>query len=365
MPTNDDRSASSRDRSKRRTRTALVVAGSLVLVIAFVVGGWALYSRRSFAPATPDAAAAQSALASDAVQPSAESTAGVVEVPSLVGLNLDQAMLVLQTAGLTVAVSSEGTPTAGPRMVSLQEPEAGGLAEAGSKVRIVVPPAASASSSKKGGGASKKTFVVCIDPGHQAHSDTSLEAVGPGSAEQKPKVSGGATGAFTKVPEFELALQIATNLQNRLQQEGLTVVMTRTTNDVNVSNAQRAEVANSAHADLFVRIHADGSTDENLSGVSTLYPASNPWTKPIAGESHRAAVAIQSGLVSATGAVDRGAIESADLAGFNWAKVPSVLVETGFLTNRVEDRLLASPHYQDELAQGIADGILTYSTGRR
>jgi len=49
-----------------------------------------------------------------------------------------------------------------------------------------------------------------------------------------------------------------------------------------------------------------------------------------------------------------------DLSGFNWSTVPTVLVECGFLSNPVEDRLLASPHYQDKLATGIADGVMAY-----
>ena len=64
--------------------------------------------------------------------------------------------------------------------------------------------------------------------------------------------------------------------------------------------------------------------------------------------------------IRATGANDRSIIGRADVAGFNWATVPSVPVETGFLTNPAEDKMLNDPAYQDTLADGIACGVLTY-----
>jgi N-acetylmuramoyl-L-alanine amidase len=109
-----------------------------------------------------------------------------------------------------------------------------------------------------------------------------------------------------------------------------------------------------------VRIHGDASPDSRISGLSTLYPASNKWTSRIAGRSKRAASRIQQFAIVSTGAVDRGVHRRRDLVGFNWSKVPTVLVECGFLSNPVEDRLLASPHYQDKVAAGIADGIMAY-----
>ena len=68
------------------------------------------------------------------------------------------------------------------------------------------------------------------------------------------------------------------------------VVMTRTIENVDLSNIQRAQIANKAGADLFVRIHADGSTDAATSGIHVLYPASiKGWTDDIAVASKKAA----------------------------------------------------------------------------
>jgi N-acetylmuramoyl-L-alanine amidase len=203
-------------------------------------------------------------------------------------------------------------------------------------------------------------LVVCLDPGHQSHSDTSQEPVGPGADETKDRVKGGSTGTTTLIPEYEITLQIALNLKARLEAEGISVVMTRETNDVNLSNAERARIANESGAALFVRVHGDGSPDPDASGISVLYPASSGWTVPISSASAEAAARVQSALIASTGAVNRGTIVRDDITGFNWSEVPAILVECGFMSNPVEDKLLSSPHYQDKLATGMASGIVNY-----
>ncbi len=125
-------------------------------------------------------------------------------------------------------------------------------------------------------GESPDKLVVCIDPGHQKRSNMSAEPIGPGSDEGKPKVTGGTTGVKTRLPEHEVTLQISMNLKERLEEAGVKVVMTRTTNDVDVSNSERAAIANKAKADLFVRIHADGSPDQKKSGHLHAVPEVEP-----------------------------------------------------------------------------------------
>jgi N-acetylmuramoyl-L-alanine amidase len=288
----------------------------------------------------------------------ATAAAGTVEMPYVVGMRHAEASVVLGAAELRVA-SNGGSGTIDPdSLVVAQQPDPGQLVEIGSVARLTLGASVETTGDSKG-----PRWVVCIDAGHQAHGDSTPEPIGPGSKNVKPRVSGGATGVTTGIPESEIALQIATNLQSQLEGRGIKVIMVRTTNDVNLGNASRAKIANRAKADLFVRIHADGSPEAATSGVSTLYPASNRWTKRIVARSRRAARSVQDALVASTGAVDHGIVKRADIAGFNWSRVPVILVETGFLSNSVEDRLLASPHYQDKVAVGIADGITAYLEG--
>jgi N-acetylmuramoyl-L-alanine amidase len=344
-----------------------LLVSTVVGVAVLLMAGGVYAAQGGFARSAPATVGGGAQRVSSRLTTSAvESTATPVEVPTLVGLQIDEATLVLKAAGLASLVRREGQVRSAEPTITSQEPAPGALARAGTVVSVVLPAAASATKPAKKAKTTVKsgTYVVCIDPGHQSHTDSKTEAMGPGSPVRKPRITGGTTGVITAAPEYETVLQIATNLKRRLEAAGVTVVMTRTTNDVNLSNAERAQMASAAGADLFVRLHADSSTDGSLSGVSTLCPSSSAWTLPIAERSRRAASMVQSGVVKETRAVDRGIAERADLAGFNFSAVPAVLVAVGYPSNRVEDRLLVSPNYQDRVAQGLTDGILSYLKGQ-
>lgn len=204
-------------------------------------------------------------------------------------------------------------------------------------------------------------LVVVIDPGHQAKADYNLEPVGPGSTDMKARVSSGTRSVNTGKPESELVLAIGLKLRDALQAHGIQVVMTRTSQDVSISNAERAQLANASGADLFVRLHCDGSSDPGVHGIHVLYPVSIAgWTDDIAVQSKQAATLALSELIAATGAKDRGLNARRDMTGFNWSDVPVFLPELGFMTNSAEDALLATADYQDKIVQGLARGILSF-----
>jgi N-acetylmuramoyl-L-alanine amidase len=204
-------------------------------------------------------------------------------------------------------------------------------------------------------------FVVVIDPGHQATANLSLEPIGPGSTEMKAKVSSGTAGVVTGTPESELVLALGLKLRSALEAQGIEVVMTRTTQDVNISNVQRAQMANAANADLFVRVHADGSPNSATHGIHVLYPATIAgWTDDIAVESKRAATLMLQELCVATGATNLGLVARDDMSGFNWSDVPAVIPEVGYMTNAAEDQLMATTAYQDKIVQGLTTAILKY-----
>ncbi len=203
--------------------------------------------------------------------------------------------------------------------------------------------------------------IIAIDPGHQAKGNYEKEPVGPGATEQKTKVSSGTQGVSTKVPEHVFTLELSLKLRDALVAEGYEVVMTRETADVNISNVERAQLANEAGADIYIRIHADGADSEAANGISVLYPSeNNPYVAELSADSKRLAQEVLDEMCEATGAKKRGIVKRDDLSGTNWAQMPVVLIEAGFMTNKAEDKKLQDPEYQAKLVQGMVEGIEEY-----
>jgi N-acetylmuramoyl-L-alanine amidase len=203
--------------------------------------------------------------------------------------------------------------------------------------------------------------LICLDPGHGTPPviGRQREPIGPGSRVTKIKDGGGAAG------EAEVVLAIAKRTRTLLERRGYRVAMTRTGSTFRGGNIERAQFCNRSHAALMLRIHADGSTDASHRGVSTLSPAlRRGWTSDVYAPSMRAARAMQRSLVAQTGARDLGVVERSDLTGFNWADVPTVLAETGFLSNPTERRLLRSSAYQWRVARGLAAGVAAFRSPR-
>jgi N-acetylmuramoyl-L-alanine amidase len=202
-------------------------------------------------------------------------------------------------------------------------------------------------------------FVVVIDAGHQAHGNYAHEPIAPGSRTKRDKVAGGTSGIVTHAPESRVNLQVALRLRDALAASGITVVMVRTTQHVNIPNSDRARLANKANADLFVRIHCDGAA-KSVHGILMLVPADNSWTGPIHAASESAGRLVLKAAVAATAARDRGISLRHDLSGFNWSHVPSIAIEMGNMKNAAEDRRLSNVSYQKKMVSGLVSGILTY-----
>ena len=203
--------------------------------------------------------------------------------------------------------------------------------------------------------------VIVIDPGHQTRGNSEKEPIGPGASETKAKVTGGATGVSTGQTEYNLNLKVALKLRDALEAKGYTVIMTRTTNDVNISNSERAKIANEAGAAAFIRIHANSVDSSSVKGVLTMcQTSSNIYNGDLASESYRLSKSVLDNFVEATGAVNKGVTRTDTMSGINWCTVPTTIVEMGFLSNPEEDELMATEEYQDKMVEGIANGIVEY-----
>ena len=202
--------------------------------------------------------------------------------------------------------------------------------------------------------------VICIDPGHQSHQNSSGEPIGPGASQTKAKVSSGTSGVATGVPEYKLTLQVSKKLKSALTKQGYKVVMTRETNNVDISNSERAKVANNANADAFLRIHANGG-GASANGIMTLCPtANNPYCSTIYSKSRKLSDCILKNMLKTTGANSAGVSEVDDMTGINWSKVPVTIVEMGYMSNAAEDKKMAQDSYQDKLVAGMVNGLADY-----
>ena len=204
-------------------------------------------------------------------------------------------------------------------------------------------------------------YLVAIDAGHQSRANTQKEPNGPGSSEKKVKVTGGTQGKFTGQTEYELNLAVAKKLKTVLEKRGYKVLMIRESNDVNISNVERAQIANKKKADVFIRIHANGSDNSGANGAMTICQTSqNPYCKATYKKSRKLSDCVLNGIVKNTGCRKDGVWETDTMTGINWCQVPVTIVEMGYLSNQKEDRLLATDSYRKKMAVGIADGIDEY-----
>ncbi len=200
-----------------------------------------------------------------------------------------------------------------------------------------------------------KIQTVVLDPGHGGFDK-------------------GATSGYGC--EKDYALDVARQIKPLLEAKGLRVVMTRNS-DVFIPLEQRARIANSIRDSIFVSIHFN-ATDMNPAAtgfeIYSLTPRGSPSTQddalalhflnmqagsPVDAPSLALSAAIYHSVLGHIPEFDRG-IKRARFAVLRLTKVPAVLVEGGFLTQRGESRLIANSEWRSKLAQSISTGIENY-----
>ena len=215
---------------------------------------------------------------------------------------------------------------------------------------------------KNGVRRNSKNICVAIDAGHQRRGNSEKEPIGPGSSTYKAKVASGTCGVATGINEYELNLAVSLKVRDILEERGYDVYMIRETHDVNISNSERAKLAVQNGADILVRVHANGDSNQSVYGALTMAPSSrNTYLSgDVISKSQKLSQKMIAAFCKDTGAKNRDVIYTDSMSGINWSTIPVTIIELGFMSNPSEDRLMATEDYRNKMAQGIADGIDAY-----
>ena len=206
------------------------------------------------------------------------------------------------------------------------------------------------------GSARLSGLIIGINPGHQSTTIKKQYPLAPGSKKTAYGVKVGACGKYTRVNEYETTLAIGLKLMRILTEQGATVVITRTTNDVMLTNIDRAKMLNNAGVEIALQLHCNSVKSSTKEGLSGYIRTTGDWVE----ESRAMSKALCAEMSAATGAVNLGVKVYNDYMSLNWTTTPSVLLEMGYLSNKKEDYLLASDDYRELMALGISEGLCRY-----
>ena len=204
--------------------------------------------------------------------------------------------------------------------------------------------------------------VIVIDPGHSSQIPDGQVPLGPGSDEMRDADNYGAVSVTNGLHEYELVLDVSLRLKDKLEARGYKVVMVRTTNSGKYSCVDRAKVANDNNAALFLRVHANAAPkDHSKNGAMTIcITKDNDFVPAMYKKSRLLSDLILNNYVAAVGCYNEGVWERDDMIANNWSKVPTTLVELGYMTNEREDQLMQTSAYKEKMVNGLLNGIDAY-----
>ena len=197
-----------------------------------------------------------------------------------------------------------------------------------------------------------KGKVIVIDPGHQENPNTELEKVYKGSTAEKDKATSGAVGVNSGAKEYELTLQYALVLREYLEGCGAKVILTRDSNDADISNIERAKIATDNKADCFIRLHADSAPENDIKGVKVYVPSTGSYSKNAVKEGKKLAELVAEEI----GSTSLGVVQSNMYTGLNYAdSVKSYQLVVGYLSNSDDDALVTNSETPYKVAVAISE----------
>ncbi len=200
-------------------------------------------------------------------------------------------------------------------------------------------------------------IIIVIDPGHSTQFNYDQEPIAPGSDITKRKYGVGTAGNITGVMERDIVLNVSFILKDLLLENDYIVYMTRDDHLDMLGNIERVNIANYLNADFMIRVHCDSSIYTSNDGASVLYPAPIYYAVDIAETSRVYGNIVLDTLIDEMGMDRFGSFERDDQTGFNFSKVPNIVIEMGFLSNPAEEQLLIQESYQLRLAYALYKGI--------
>ena len=219
----------------------------------------------------------------------------------------------------------------------------------------------------------KISHSVYIDPAKQIAEDLTFEPVSPdieapaGNATitdatgMKKKMTSSAVGVSSGTFEYDITMSIAEYLNAELVKRGYTVYMSRTTNNVDISNAKRAQMANACNAEIYIKLEAPAARDPSASGVlGFITTSTNSHTSSRYQRNYELCYDILKEACENTNAKRLGIYETDDMTSLNYTDIPATVINVGFLSNELDDRSLNTEEYRKQMAQGIANGIDLY-----